>query len=67
MTDPQSPLICDISKLMSQMKGKSGISVEVMLKLQMAMNKFSQITDLGSTTISLYNQSVKTAISNILR
>lgn len=45
----------------------SAISVVTMLQLQLTMNKFSQISDLGSTSISLFNQSFKTMISNVLR
>jgi hypothetical protein len=49
-----------------QCQGTS-ISVVGMISLQLTMNKFSQIADLGSTTVSMFNQSFKTMISNILR
>jgi cytochrome c-type biogenesis protein CcmH/NrfF len=45
----------------------SAINVVTMLQLQLTMNKFSQISDLGSTSISLFNQSFKTMITNVLR
>ncbi len=49
-----------------QCQGTS-ISVTGMISLQLTMNKFSQIADLGSTTVSMFNQSFKTMIGNILR
>lgn len=45
----------------------TSISVTGMLQMQLTMNKFSQISDLGSTTITLFNQSFQTMISNVLR
>ncbi len=45
----------------------TSINVATMLSLQMIMNKFSQISDLGSTTISLFNRTFQTMISNISR
>jgi len=58
----------NVSGLLASMQasGKS-LSITSMIKLQMAMNKFSQISDLGSTTISLYNRSIQTAIQNVQR
>lgn len=48
-------------------KEGSAISVTSMIQLQLIMNKFSQITDLGSTTVTLFNQSFRNMISNVLR
>ncbi len=57
-----------VSEQMAKMSAAgSSISVTSMIKLQLTMNKFSQIADLGSTTVSLFNQSFKTMISNVLR
>jgi predicted lipid-binding transport protein (Tim44 family) len=53
--------------LASMQKQGTSISVVSMITMQMYMNKFSQIADLGSTTVSVFNQSFKTMISNILR
>ncbi len=57
-----------VSAQMKKLKNEgSKISVVDMIALQLTMNKFSQIADLGSTTVSLFNQSFKTMISNVLR
>lgn len=45
----------------------SSINVSSMIMMQLTMNKFSQIADLGSTTISIFNSSFKTMINNVLR
>ncbi|MBS0621474.1 MAG: DUF5407 family protein [Verrucomicrobia bacterium] len=45
----------------------TSISVVGMISLQLAMNKFSQIADLGSTTVTLFNQTFQNMISNVLR
>ncbi len=55
------------SKMKCLQGQKSSINVATMLSLQLLMNKFSQIADLGSTTISLFNRSFQTMISNIQR
>lgn len=54
-------------KMASMAKMGSSISVTAMISLQLTMNKFSQIADLGSTTVSLFNQSFRNMISNVLR
>lgn len=55
------------SKMDEMSKQGSSISVSGMLMMQLTMNKFSQMADLGSTTISLFNQSFKTMIQNVMR
>jgi hypothetical protein len=43
----------------------SQINVTAMISLQMTMNKFTQIADLGSTAVSLFNNAFRSMISNI--
>ena len=57
-----------VKKKMACLQGQAtSINVSTMLSLQLLMNKFSQISDLGSTTISLFNRSFSTMIQNINR
>jgi hypothetical protein len=46
-------------------KAGSQINVTAMIQLQMTMNKFTQIADLGSTCVSLFNNAFRSMISNI--
>ncbi len=43
----------------------SSISVTAMIQLQMAYNVFEQVSNLGSTSVSVFNQICQTAIRNI--
>lgn len=45
----------------------TSISVVGMISMQLTMNKFTQMADLGSTTVTLFNQSFRNMISNVLR
>ena len=55
------------TKMASLQKQGTSISVVGMISLQLTMNKFSQIADLGSTTVTLFNQSFRNMVSNVLR
>jgi hypothetical protein len=55
------------TQLASMAKAGTSIDVVAMIKMQLTMNKFSQISDLGSTTVTIFNQSFRNMISNILR